>query len=87
MGALALMGNYAQGGIIGGSTTVGDHQLAHVNAGEMILNQREQTRLWHMVNGIGIDSNKVNGNVSFKISGSDLVGVLNNYESKNRRVR
>lgn len=87
LGALTLMGSFADGGIVRGSTTVGDHGLARVNAGEMILNPREQTRLWHMVNGQGVNYGSVSGDVSFKIRGSDLVGVLNNYESKNRRVQ
>jgi len=34
------LSGYAEGGIIQGKTTIGDRNLARVNAGEMILNHR-----------------------------------------------
>lgn len=85
LAALSLMGSFADGGIIGGGSYVGDHGLARVNSGEMILNQREQSRLWRVINGAEAPANGT-GNVSFKIKGSDLVGVLENYNSKINRV-
>lgn len=87
LAALSMIGSFAEGGIVGGNTTVGDHNLARVNAGEMILNQREQTRLWRVLNGENVQQNSGYGEVNFKISGSDLVGVIDNYNSKLRRVR
>lgn len=85
LAALSLMGSFADGGIIGGGSYVGDHGLARVNSGEMILNQREQSRLWRVINGAEAPVNGT-GSVSFKIKGSDLVGVLENYNSKINRV-
>ena len=85
LAALSLMGSFADGGIIGGGSYVGDHGLARVNSGEMILNQREQSRLWRVINGAEAPTNGT-GSVSFKIKGSDLVGVLENYNSKINRV-
>lgn len=80
----AASGNYADGGIIGGNTFHGDNILARVNSGEMILNQKQQSNLFHALNnGIG---NGV-GQVEFKISGSTLKGVLKNYDSKMSKVR
>lgn len=84
--AVKGMSKFADGGIIGGNTTVGDFGLARVNAGEMVLNQREQTRLWNVLNGSSMSTNTINGDVRFEIDGSKLVGVLNNYNNKKRRV-
>jgi hypothetical protein len=44
---------FAQGGVVGGSSTVGDHMIARLNAGEMVLNNRQQSRLWNLINGSG----------------------------------
>ncbi|MBQ5473629.1 MAG: hypothetical protein IIT65_02800 [Lachnospiraceae bacterium] len=79
---------FAEGGIVGGNSTIGDYNLARVNKGEMILNGKQQSHLFNMLNGVGMPSNNgVSGNVVFRISGSDLVGTLNNYNSRTGRVR
>ena len=43
-------GNYAQGGIIGGTSTSGDRLTANVNSGEMVLNKQQQKNLFSMAN-------------------------------------
>ena len=55
----------------------------------MILNNRQQGRLFGMLNSSGFysTSNDNGGAVSFKIQGKDLVGVLNNYSKKVNKVR
>ena len=73
---------YAEGGIIGGNSYTGDKVLARVNSGEMILNPSQQANLFNMING-GISTG---GEVKFRIDGSTLVGVLNNYSKKTGRV-
>ena len=85
VGALAMIsGGFADGGIIGGNSFHGDKMLARVNAGEMILNQKQQANLFNMLNsGAGSSG----GTVEFKISGSQLKGVLNNYNSKMNKVK
>lgn len=65
----AFAGSFAEGGIIGGNSYSGDRLWARVNSGEMILNRSQQASL---MNG---------GNVKFVIEGSQLKGVLDNYES------
>ena len=35
---------FADGGIVGGGSSVGDHNLARVNSGEMILNGTQQKK-------------------------------------------
>ena len=42
LGAIAVIGSFAEGGIIKGSNTIGDMNLARVNSGEMILNGSQQ---------------------------------------------
>jgi hypothetical protein len=74
---------FAQGGIVGGSSFTGDRVTAQVNSGEMILNRSQQANLFRMANG-GLGGNN---EVEFHISGTDLVGVLNNYNRKNRIIR
>jgi len=78
---------YASGGIVGGTTTIGDYNIARVNKGEMILNSREQSRLFNILNGNGgYSGNLDSSTVQFKINGNDLVGVLNNFNKKRSKV-
>ncbi|MBD5386335.1 hypothetical protein HDR70_00355 [bacterium] len=81
--------SFANGGIFDGRSSIGDMNFARVNSGEMILNHTQQGRLFHLLNGDGGASNNsiANGNVSFHIRGKDLVGVLNNYNSKQSKAR
>ena len=76
------LSGYANGGIIGGNSYTGDKVLARVNSGEMILNPSQQANLFNMING-GVSTG---GEVKFRIEGSTLIGVLNNYNKKVRRV-
>ena len=80
LGALANMNKFAKGGIVGGNSTRGDHNIVRTNAGEMILNKAQQGTLFNMLNGKG----GMGGNVEFKIRGADLVGTINNYTSRKR---
>ena len=73
---------FANGGIVGGSSFTGDRVTASVNSGEMILNRSQQANLFRMANGSGSG-----GQVEFHISGTELVGVLNNNTKKNRVIR
>jgi len=82
IGQLHSLSGYAGGGIIGGNSYTGDKVLARVNSGEMILNPSQQANLFNMING-GVSTG---GEVKFRIEGSTLVGVLNNYNKKVRRV-
>ena len=84
----SFAGSFASGGIIGGSTTVGDFNIARVNKGEMILNSREQGKLFNILSGSGFYSTSSDGggSVQFKIHGKELVGVLSNYNKKTNKV-
>lgn len=52
-GVILGMGNtaFASGGIVPGTSYSGDKVVAHVNSGEMILNAREQARLFQIATG------------------------------------
>lgn len=54
VGALALVGTFANGGIVGGSSFTGDKLTARVNSGEMILNASQQKRLFSIANGVSV---------------------------------
>lgn len=78
---------FAEGGIVKGSTTIGDFVPIRANAGEMILNGTQQSRLFKMLNNPTISTTLSGGeNVTFTIHGSDLQGTLNNYNRKRGRV-
>lgn len=90
IGTIASISKFADGGIIGGATSIGDYNLARVNRGEMVLNSRQQQRLFNMLNGgsvfNGFNADQT-GNVTFTIHGSDLQGTLTNYNKRVNRVR
>lgn len=73
---------FAGGGIVGGNSMSGDHNLVRANSGEMILNKTQQSQLWDFIKngsqGFG------GGKVEFEIRGDKLQGVLSNYERKRR---
>lgn len=76
---MSAVGAFADGGIVGGGSKIGDHMFARVNAGEMILNDRQQANLFKMIND-GQEANKSNIHVavSGKVRGKDLELVLAN---------
>ena len=76
---------YAGGGIVSGTSLYGDMNLARVNNGEMILNNKQQENLWKLINS----DNKTSSNVStveFKIKGSTLVGAIDNYNKRRNKI-
>ena len=93
MSAIAMIDSvankkYASGGIVEAPHAIGDMNMVRVNAGEMILNGSQQARLFHMLNGnIITQPDEGNGHVEFRISGTDLVGILSNNEKRNSRIR
>lgn len=72
---------FAQGGIVKGSTTMGDQILVRANANEAILTTKQQERLFKLANG---EVNTINNNIGTQISdvrikGSDIWLSLKNY--------
>lgn len=80
---ISQLKGYESGGIIDGTSYHGDKLLARVNSNEMILNQRQQHNLFRMLDTAQPKANGVNGNnVVFTIHGADLIGAIDNYNSK-----
>lgn len=87
-GIFAALPKHANGGIIGGTTTIGDYNLARVNKGEMILNGTQQGRLFRMLStGEGLSQSSITPQYTVKIKGSDLYLALSNYNNIKKRVR
>lgn len=79
--AASTVPKFAKGGIITGGPSSGDKILARVNAGEMILNQGQQSRLFDAINSGQIGgSKKTDITIGFdKVRGSDIYLSLKNY--------
>lgn len=83
---ISTLKGFAEGGIIEGASHTGDKVLARVNAGEMVLNKRQQSNLFNLLDGNGIGHNTGGGKVEFVIKGSALKGVLNNYNDRMNKL-
>lgn len=70
---------FASGGIIGGGNMYGDHVLARVNSGEMVLNKSQQGRLFKAIESGNIGGGSTVLVPDFRIKGSDLYCSLRNY--------
>ena len=78
---------FANGGIVSNASKIGDFNIARVNGGEMILNNRQQANLFNMLDHNRIDKTSTSPqNVSFRIQGDTLVGVIDNYNKKRSRM-
>ena len=75
---------FATGGIVGGSSFVGDRVPVLANSGEMFLNKGQQSSLFKMINTPNVSGG---GEVTFRIDGTQLVGVLNNYNRRTNSYR
>lgn len=84
--AISTIQSFNDGGIVNGSTTTGDNTLVRVNSGEMVLNNRQQARLFRMLDGgLSLNTTSTGGTVDFRISGSNLYGSLKNYSSMSKK--
>ena len=83
--ALATASQFANGGIVGGSSYHGDKIYARVNSGEMLLNKKQQSNLFRLLDGG--HSAAASGNVEFKLKGQELVGCIKNYNDKKSKLR
>ena len=81
------MQTFTNGGIVNGGSYSGDKTTIRVNAGEMVLNRSQQANLFRIIEGGNSNNSALSGDVSFRIQGKDLVGVLNNYNNKMSKLR
>ncbi|TVZ55596.1 TP901 family phage tail tape measure protein [Lutibacter sp. Hel_I_33_5] len=80
-------GAFANGGVVGGNSVVGDKLFARVNSGEMILNQRQQKNLHGMFGAAGGGAVEVNLMPSIDFSGDKFKIMLDRVEKRNARKR
>ncbi|MCD7977022.1 MAG: hypothetical protein LUG51_07645 [Tannerellaceae bacterium] len=81
------IGSFATGGIVGGGSYTGDHLLARVNSGEMILNKAQQSNLFNMVNGgMNYTGSPQMVVLSTRIRGKDIEISGNNYRKIQRKL-
>jgi hypothetical protein len=78
----SLIPNFATGGIVGGNSFSGDKVPAMVNSAEMILNRGQQGNLFKMLNG-----SSGGGELKARVSGSDLLFVMNNAQRQTGSYR
>lgn len=81
LAAFSSIPAFAEGGIVGGSSKMGDRMVARVNAGEMILNTTQQGKLFDMINNGTIGGNiTVGGSVT--VNGSKMMLAITNEMKK-----
>lgn len=81
------VGLFADGGIITGSGSGWSDSIpALLSNGEMVLNRRQQGNLFALLDGSRVSDSAPSGGVEFKIKGTELVGVLKNYNKKTSKV-
>ena len=77
--AFAVIPKFAGGGIVTGGPSSGDKILARVNAGEMILNSGQQSRLFEAINSGQLGGGKtLSSTVTTKVRSKDLILTINN---------
>lgn len=80
-------GGFANGGMVGGTSTFGDKLFARVNSGEMILNKGQQRNLSNMINP-AVSSGDVAIQLmgGFEVAGDKLRLVLDRSDKKRDRT-
>ena len=78
LAALASMSKFAKGGIVGGSSSVGDKNIIRANSGEMILTKGQQTTLFNAIRSGNLGSS----GGEWKVRGCDLIKVIDNTRSR-----
>lgn len=85
LAAFASIPKFETGGVVGGSSYYGDKILARVNSGELILNQRQQQRLFGMLESSRGSQNVTVGVQDIVLSGESIRVVLDRTDAKNNR--
>lgn len=73
-----LVPAFASGGVVPGTQRTGDHILARVNSGEMIINQAQQSKLFNMLASGGMGGRGYPDSIELEVRGTSLKTVLKN---------
>lgn len=83
LAAFAAIPKFANGGIVGGNSPVGDKILARLNTKEMVLNTTQQGTLYGLLNNRG--DVQVSG--EFRIRGRDLMAAIDKNNKFKQRTK
>lgn len=72
----------ASGGIVEGATATGDRIATNLNAGEMVLNRRQQRNLFAMLDGQAAGAGQPAGTPVIRLRGEDIYIAYNNYRRR-----
>lgn len=78
---VSKLSGFANGGYVKGGSKSGDHTLIRANEGELVLNAAQQRNLLNIANG---KTTAGGGQVTFKLRGADLIGAIENEQSRRR---
>lgn len=84
--AISSAKGFTNGGIITGASSIGDYNIAKVNSGEMILNGKQQKRLFNILNTGNTQISNSVVPVEFKLKGTELIGLMNNVNHKKSKI-
>ena len=87
LAAFASIPKFETGGIVGGTSYFGDKILARLNSAEMVLNTKQQERLYGLLQPVGSGSTEISLGLGTRISGSDLEIVIDRAVKKNLRKK
>lgn len=87
LAAFAAIPKFELGGVVGGTSFFGDKILARINSGELILNQKQQSRLYDMMQPMAMGNTEISLGLGTRISGSDLEIVIDRAVKKNLRKK
>ena len=83
---IASLPKFSSGGIFEGTSSIGDMNIARVNNGEMILNNRQQANLFRLLNGEYSRTNDFPTEISWRLRGSDIYGSMKNYSAMKNKA-
>ena len=80
------MPKFSGGGVFKGMSSIADMNIARVNDGEMLLNNRQQANLFRLLNGEYSRTNDFPTEISWRLRGSDIYGSMKNYSAMKNKA-
>ena len=83
---ISSLPKFSSGGVFKGTSSIGDMNIARVNDGEMLLNNRQQANLFRLLNGEYSRANEFPTEISWRLRGSDIYGSMKNYSAMKNKA-